>query len=114
VLAGLPARFLAGRYHSLVVDSASLPPELLPAAWTDDGVLMALAHRDWPVFGVQFHPESVLTPQGRSVIDNFLRLAGVPHDSRAVGLKDYEPPQPDDDFYLRQIDDPAAWPLPRN
>jgi anthranilate synthase/aminodeoxychorismate synthase-like glutamine amidotransferase len=71
---GLPSPFEAGRYHSLVVDPASLPPELQPIAHAADGELMAMAHTVHPVFGVQFHPESVLTPQGVQVVRNFLRL----------------------------------------
>ncbi|WP_425581777.1 anthranilate synthase component II [Streptosporangium vulgare] len=73
VLAGLPNPFTATRYHSLVVDHASLPDELVPTAWTDDGVLMGLRHRSHPTFGVQFHPESVLTPMGKRLMANFLR-----------------------------------------
>ncbi|MEU8382194.1 aminodeoxychorismate/anthranilate synthase component II [Streptosporangium sp. NPDC048865] len=73
VLAGLPNPFTATRYHSLAVDHASLPDELVPTAWTDDGVLMGLRHRSHPTFGVQFHPESVLTPMGKRLMANFLR-----------------------------------------
>jgi anthranilate synthase/aminodeoxychorismate synthase-like glutamine amidotransferase len=72
---GLPEPFTATRYHSLVVEPGSLPPELLLAAWTDDGVVMGLRHREHPTFGVQFHPESVLTPQGKPLLRNFLELA---------------------------------------
>ncbi|MGW5049907.1 anthranilate synthase component II [Actinokineospora sp. NPDC004072] len=72
VLAGLPSPFGATRYHSLVVDPASLPAELAATAWTDDGVVMALRHRDHPTYGVQFHPESVLTEVGKRLVANFL------------------------------------------
>ena len=68
---GLPSPFPAARYHSLVVDE--LPPELVVTARTDAGVPMALRHRDRPVFGVQFHPESVLTPHGSRLLRNALR-----------------------------------------
>ena len=68
----LPQRFDAGRYHSLVVDEASLPAELVATAHTDDGILMGLRHRAARVSGVQFHPESILTPEGPRLLANFL------------------------------------------
>jgi anthranilate synthase component 2 len=67
--------FEAGRYHSLVVREEGLPPELAVTARTPDGVVMALSHRSKPVFGVQFHPESVLTPEGETLLANFVALA---------------------------------------
>jgi anthranilate synthase/aminodeoxychorismate synthase-like glutamine amidotransferase len=75
VFAGLPEPFEATRYHSLVVDPASVPPTLEVTARTDDGVVMALRHRDVPVEGVQFHPESILTSAGHQLLTNFLALA---------------------------------------
>ncbi len=72
---GLPQPFEAGRYHSLVVREETLPAELGVVARSEDGLVMALAHRALPVFGVQFHPESVLTPEGERILANFLRLA---------------------------------------
>ena len=75
ILAGLPDPFEAGRYHSLVVREGSLPAELVVVARSEDDLVMALAHRSRPVFGVQFHPESVLTPEGEKILENFLRLA---------------------------------------
>lgn len=72
---GLPRPFVAGRYHSLVADARSLPSELQVTAWTSDGVVMGLRHVSRPLYGVQFHPESVLTPQGPALLDNFLKLA---------------------------------------
>lgn len=72
VLAGLPNPFTATRYHSLVVPEDSLPDELRAVARTADGTLMALSHRDQPTYGVQFHPESVLSPEGKQLIANFL------------------------------------------
>src|SRR5437016_6306613 len=68
--AGLPDAFEATRYHSLVVDADSLPAELRVSAWTDDGVVMALRHREHPTYGVQFHPESILTSEGRRLLRN--------------------------------------------
>jgi anthranilate synthase/aminodeoxychorismate synthase-like glutamine amidotransferase len=74
---GVANPFDAGRYHSLVVDEASLPAELSVTARSDDGLVMAIAHRTLPAYGVQFHPESVLTPEGERLIANFLALAGT-------------------------------------
>jgi anthranilate synthase component 2 len=81
-----------GRYHSLVISPATLPPELAATAWTDDGVLMAVAHRTRPVFGVQFHPESILTDGGFPLLANFLRLAGVPHHAPLPDSASERPP----------------------
>ncbi len=75
ILAGIPSPFAATRYHSLIVDRASLPDCLAPTAWTEDGLVMALAHRSLPVFGVQFHPESIASEHGHDILANFLRLA---------------------------------------
>ena len=75
----VPNPFRATRYHSLIVAELSLPKELVVTARTSDGIPMALVHRDWPVYGVQFHPESVLTQYGRKLLANFLKLAGLPH-----------------------------------
>ncbi len=69
---GLPNPFEAGRYHSLAVREEGLPAELTVTARSEDGVVMALSHRSLPVFGVQFHPESVLTPEGETLLANFL------------------------------------------
>ncbi len=74
IFAGLSDPFEAGRYHSLVVREDSLPAELAVSARSDDGLVMGLAHRSKPVFGVQFHPESVLTPQGEKLLANFLSM----------------------------------------
>lgn len=72
---GLESPFVATRYHSLVVEKASLPAELSITAWTQDQMIMGLAHRELPVWGVQFHPESILSVSGKELMDNFLRLA---------------------------------------
>jgi len=72
---GLPPRFAAMRYHSLVADEATLPDCLMVTARDAvEGIIMALQHRDWPVYGVQFHPESIGTPLGRRILANFLAL----------------------------------------
>jgi len=75
ILEGVPNPFTATRYHSLIVDRASLPDCLVPTAWTDDGIIMALRHRALPIFGVQFHPESIASESGHAILANFLRLA---------------------------------------
>jgi anthranilate synthase/aminodeoxychorismate synthase-like glutamine amidotransferase len=68
----VPSPFEAGRYHSLVVREEELPADLAVTARSDDGLVMALAHRSKPVYGVQFHPESVLTPEGERLLANFV------------------------------------------
>ena len=73
VFAGLPERFYAARYHSLAVDPATLPKELKVTAVSEDGEVMAVEHTEYPVFGLQFHPESVMTDDGRIMIENFLK-----------------------------------------
>ncbi len=77
VFEGLPNPFTATRYHSLIVQRASLPECLVPTAWTEDGVIMGLRHAELPIYGVQFHPESIATSHGHDILRNFLRLAGV-------------------------------------
>jgi anthranilate synthase/aminodeoxychorismate synthase-like glutamine amidotransferase len=75
--AGLRNPFPAGRYHSLAVLRETLPPELVVEATSEDDEIMGLRHREHPTFGVQFHPESVLTPAGKRLLRNFLCLAGA-------------------------------------
>ncbi|HET8677433.1 MAG TPA: aminodeoxychorismate/anthranilate synthase component II [Blastocatellia bacterium] len=74
IFRGLPYRFKATRYHSLVVDEESVPEVLEVSATTPDGVVMGLRHREFPIEGVQFHPESVMTEHGKTIIENFLQL----------------------------------------
>jgi anthranilate synthase component 2 len=75
ILEGLSVPFEAGRYHSLIVERDALPDELELTAWTEDGLVMGTQHRERPHFGVQFHPESILTPEGPRLVENFLELA---------------------------------------
>ena len=72
---GLPSPFQATRYHSLVVRRDDLPPELEATAWTADGLVMGMAHRDLLIWGVQFHPESIASQHGHDLLRNFLTLA---------------------------------------
>ena len=77
LFAGLPNPFTATRYHSLAVARESLPDDLEVTAWTDDGEIMGFQHKTRPVYGVQFHPESIATEGGHQLLANFLDLAGV-------------------------------------
>ena len=79
---GINSSFKATRYHSLIVDEATLPSELIVTARSDDGVIMGLSHRDHPVHGVQFHPESIASENGRVILKTFLDLADAWHRSR--------------------------------
>jgi para-aminobenzoate synthetase component 2 len=82
MFAGVPAPFTATRYHSLAVVDGTVPEELVVTARTDGGVIMALQHRDAPIYGVQFHPESVMTEGGHRMLANWLAVVG---DPEAVG-----------------------------
>jgi len=74
---GLPQRVLAGRYHSLIVDEGGLPDELTVSARTHDRLIMAVRHRSHPTYGLQFHPESILTKSGPQILRNVLRISGL-------------------------------------
>lgn len=77
IFSGLPNPFIATRYHSLVVERDTLPSCLEISAETEDGLIMAIRHRDLPVEGVQFHPESILTSEGKALLRNFIRTGGA-------------------------------------
>ncbi len=77
LLEGLSNPFQATRYHSLSVRQETVPDILQPIAWSEDGTIMAMRHRGHPYWGVQFHPESILTPEGRVLLRNFLQRCGV-------------------------------------
>ncbi len=79
---GLNGPFHATRYHSLIIERASAPSELEISAESDDGLVMGVEHRDRPVFGVQFHPESIASEHGRQILSNFLDLAAAFHQRR--------------------------------
>lgn len=74
ILKGIPSPFTAARYHSLVVEKETLPLCLEVTAWTSDDVIMGLRHREFPTYGVQFHPESIATEYGKHILNNFLSL----------------------------------------
>ncbi len=78
LFAGMPEHFPAGRYHSWVVQKDSLPPELLVTAVDKRGEVMAMRHRNYNLRGVQFHPESIMTPQGKQLLENFFRHCAKP------------------------------------
>ena len=84
LFAGLSNPFPATRYHSLIVKKESLPAELELVAWTPEGEIMGLKHRQHETWGVQFHPESILTDEGLALVANFLTLCGVKPDSRVA------------------------------
>lgn len=87
VLVGLPSPFTATRYHSLAVEQDTVPAELEVTARTDNGIIMGLKHKDLPLHGVQFHPESVLTEGGHRLLANWLEVCGMPDaEGRSAGL----------------------------
>lgn len=104
LFADVPSPFLACRYHSLIVPSVDLPGELKVTASCDEGTVMAVEHESFPVVGLQFHPEAILTEYGYRLLSNFLQLAGIEHSGDAGFLQDDElrqnacvsPPLPDE------------------
>jgi len=74
IFRGIPSPFTAIRYHSLIVERESLPECLEISAWTEEGEIMGVRHREYPVEGVQFHPESILTEHGYKLLENFLEM----------------------------------------
>ena len=84
IFEGIPSPFTGTRYHSLVVERDSFPHELEITAETEDGIVMGLAHRELPIFGVQFHPESIASEHGHRLLANFLRRCG--HNAQAMRL----------------------------
>jgi anthranilate synthase/aminodeoxychorismate synthase-like glutamine amidotransferase len=100
IFSHLPTPLTVGRYHSLVIERSSLPAELQITAESSDGLIMGVAHRQWPVWGVQFHPESILTDGGYRLLANFLDLAGVARtqslpnfaEENPRAIEAYEPP----------------------
>jgi anthranilate synthase/aminodeoxychorismate synthase-like glutamine amidotransferase len=100
LFSGLPQPLTVGRYHSLIVDPATLPQELEVTCRTTDGLVMGLAHRQAPVFGVQFHPESVLTQAGHQLLRNFLSLAG--RSTPPPPKPEWTPPSSEEEDFYRQ------------
>lgn len=91
VYAGLSDPFTATRYHSLVLDEHTIPTDLTVTSRTQDGVIMGVRHRAWPLEGVQFHPESILTTEGPRLIANWLRSVGVPDVEIPDGSEAFAP-----------------------
>ena len=81
LFAGLPSPFQATRYHSLIIEKETLPDELEITAWTKDGIIMGVAHKNHPVFGIQFHPESIGSEYGHALLAAFLTIANIKHKS---------------------------------
>ncbi len=85
IFQNLPNPFQATRYHSLIVARDNLPETLVPTAWTEDGIIMGMRHRTLPIFGVQFHPESIASECGHELLNNFLAIArGANSPARAA------------------------------
>ena len=97
LFAGIPSPFPAARYHSLVIERATLPASLAITAVDDEGTIMAVADRDRGVWGVQFHPESILTRHGFDLLANFLDLAGIPRVREIPQVEATDVAGPDDD-----------------
>jgi anthranilate synthase/aminodeoxychorismate synthase-like glutamine amidotransferase len=104
----LPNPFSATRYHSLIVDEQTLPAALRVIARTVEGLPMAIEHGTWPAWGVQFHPESVLTEGGHQLLANFLDLAGIPHGPVPAGDR-VLPPSDEPVWEKRLRHYPALW-----
>ncbi len=73
IFKGLPERIKVARYHSLIADPDTIPEELKVTAVTDEGEIMAVTHKEYPIYGLQFHPESILTPEGKTILNNFIK-----------------------------------------
>ena len=106
-----PSPLQVGRYHSLVADEETLPGQLHVTSRTENGLLMSFEHQHFPIFGVQFHPESILTHGGHQLLENFLQLSGIslPHAVHAPEFSIVEPTE--DDFFQRSIDPDSLRPL---
>lgn len=109
IFEGMANPFRAMRYHSLLVPDATLPDGLVTVAHTTDGLPMALEHRTWPVFGVQFHPESVLTEGGHRLLANFLQIAGI--SPRQLPSGEFLEPRSESDWHTTDIDEVPSRPL---
>lgn len=77
IFSSMPVPFIAARYHSLMIDGNSMNPDFIVNARSEDGIIMAIQHQQYPLFGVQFHPESIMTQFGEQILQNFLNISGV-------------------------------------
>ncbi len=110
LFADCPNPLQVGRYHSLIIEEKTLPTEFRVTARTLDGIIMAIQHLEFPLFGVQFHPESILTDSGHLILQNFLEIAGLTvssilHEGELCPADQQEPTH---DFYQQEIA-PDAW-----
>jgi anthranilate/para-aminobenzoate synthase component II len=96
LFAGIPSPMTGCRYHSLVVDPTALPAGLAVTARDDEGTIMAIEHAADHLYGVQFHPESILTEHGFRLLANFLDIAGIPRKARIPEVETQPNPQPTD------------------
>ena len=85
IFQGIPSPVRVARYHSLAVDEKTLPPEFAVLARAEDGEIMAMEHRQYPVIGIQFHPESVFTDHGKKMIENFLNIQQIRRETNGSG-----------------------------
>ena len=106
----LPNPLHVARYHSLVVEEESLPSQLLVTTRTSDGIVMSIQHQEHPVYGIQFHPESILTNAGHQLLLNFLKLAGLQTTDKTPPGDLLQTVEVSEDFYHRAIDDSAMRP----
>lgn len=104
IFEGVPSPLRVARYHSLIIDEATLPGDLSITARTMDGIPMALEHHSRPLFGVQFHPEAVLTQHGRGILSNFVKIAGL--NPRETEIEDWVEPRSSTEDSSRPV---LAW-----
>jgi len=105
----LPNPLKVTRYHSLVVEKSNLPSELIVTSKTADGIVMSLQHQSWPMFGVQFHPESVLTESGHDLLANFLKISQI--ETKATQRREAFPTQcqTEEDWEIFPNMRPVSW-----
>ena len=111
LFADCPSPLSVGRYHSLIVDDATLPDVLHVTARSEDGIVMGIEHDEAPLFGVQFHPESILTDCGHRILHNFLTIAGIDHTWNMPAGDLGIPNAIENDFYQQQLGETSYRPM---